>query len=160
LPKQPNGHFQWVSNDNDETDESKSDSSYESDSESSGSEASWSSEDESEEEETESEEYETDDDCSSSDESEDAGKASSPIKTKIKTKKVKKMNVKTNRAFGRSVSFSEDIEERILSPRKPNLKKKLYYDKNELRRFKMEHAEEKLKESMAQASATLGVNLP
>ena len=59
----------------------------------------------------------------------------------------------------RSVSFSDEVHERILTPHK-DLKKKLFFSKSELRQFKMEAQEEKLREQMAQASAAFGITLP
>lgn len=61
--------------------------------------------------------------------------------------------------ISRSVSFSDDVQERIVTPHK-DLKKKLFFSKSELRQFKMEAQEEKLKEQMAQASAAFGITLP
>ena len=63
------------------------------------------------------------------------------------------------KSVGRSVSFSDEIQERILSPHR-DLKKQLFFSKTELRQFKMEAQEERLREQMAQASAAFGITLP
>lgn len=135
MPEIPNGKWIWSSNEVD------IEGDYESETEES---ESSSEEEESSSEEEESSEEDDDDDGDDEDDEESE-----------EVDEEEAFNGETQR---KSVSFDENVQEQVLSPRKP-YKKELYYDRTELQRFKIERNEEKLKEAMAEASATLGVAL-
>lgn len=58
----------------------------------------------------------------------------------------------------RTVSFDDSRNKEHILPKREGNKKDLYYDKYDIRRFKMEEQEEKLQESMALAAQTFGLN--
>lgn len=154
------GRWKWIDQDvASSSEEEESDSESESEEESSDEESTDESEEEDEELKSKTETRNREKD----------GKAAAKIKSDANTdssidqmangKRTETQDETKKASVGRSVSFSDDVQERIVTPHK-DLKKKLFFSKSELRQFKMEAQEEKLREQMAQASAAFGITLP
>jgi len=154
------GHWKWVEEEEEESSSEEEDSDSSSDEESETEEESSEEEEESEEEESEEEES-----VSKKSSGKNISRTKSddtPLKPPSDTAADEAPSVGAKKkGFGRSVSFSDEVQERILSPCKDKeLRKKLFFSKAELRQIKMEAQEEKLNEQMAAASAAFGITLP
>jgi len=142
IPDELDGEWKWISHVEYVTDSSSSE------------------EDESSSEESESE---SEDDESASDD------YKSPVQAKARKIGIED-DLATKNEQRRSIKFSDDVDERIVSPKKTwkaSEKRACFYDKNDMQRFnrenrlnKSEEAQMKLEELIAATGATMGVAMP